>query len=220
MVWHATKIKLFLTCHPTKTKLLLTCHPIIAKSRIRWELSYAKRVVGQRWEKVGYRSSGSANTCNWTQDKNTLLEAWLFWQCYTDVLFCASVCENSFSRKTNIIGSSRPIHIIVIILAIVQGRPTMVIFEETLGQLPLVFLIMLENMVQKYQATIKKCKQLYRWGMQGLVCRLFQHSMNCHWYGIVQYNHWKSPSVKSQTVVGYCPNLNYHHSLKSGNIAQ
>ena len=34
------------------------------------------------------------------------------------------------------------------------------------------------------------------------------------------YNHWKIPSVKSQTQVGYDPNLEYHQSLKSENIVQ
>ena len=34
------------------------------------------------------------------------------------------------------------------------------------------------------------------------------------------YNHWKIPSVTSQTLVDYDPNLKYRQSFKSGNIVQ
>ena len=62
-----------------------------------------------------------------------------------------SECETSFTRKINIIGSRIHMCNIVIVLAfvlVVQSGPTTVVFEENFGQLLLVFVIVLENMVQ------------------------------------------------------------------------
>ena len=91
---------------------------------------------------------------------------YIFWQCYTDVLFCASVADVKphFLGKIDI-GFS--IHIIVIVLAIilvVQGKPTTVTFEETIRTIA----VGICNCARKYgpgpriQATKRKFKQLYR----------------------------------------------------------